>query len=301
MMVAMFEQFVPLEVAVGEVTVRGRISRPAAEPRPPLLLVHGHPQTHVMWHRIADRLAERFTVVAPDLRGYGATSRPPTDEGHTPYSKRAMARDLVELMERLGFESYAVCAHDRGARVAHRLLVDHPDRVSQAMLLDIAPTLDMYGATDRAFAEAYFHWFFLIQPEPLPEALVGADPRAYVENLVGSRHAGLAAFTTEALDAYATALAQPGAVHTMCEDYRASATIDLEHERADREDGRLITTPLRVLWGRHGVVGRLFDPLALWSALATDVSGRAVDCGHYLAEEAPDEVLAEIVGFLDHR
>lgn len=166
------------------------------------------------------------------------------------------------------------------------------------MLLDIAPTLDMYAATDRAFAEAYFHWFFLIQPAPLPETLIEANPRAYVENLMGSRHAGLAPFAEQAIDAYVAGLSAPGAVHAMCEDYRASATIDLDHERDDRAAGRLITTPLRLLWGRYGVVGRLFDPLALWSALATDVSGRALDCGHYLAEESPDDVYTEVMGFI---
>ena len=174
------------------------------------------------------------------------------------------------------------------------MMVDHPDAVTRGMLLDIAPTLDMYEGTDRAFAEAYFHWFFLIQPAPLPETVITADPGGYVRAVMGSRHAGLAPFAPEALAAYAESLGQDGAAHAICEDYRASAGVDLDHEREDRDRARLITSPLRVLWGRHGVVGRLFDPLALWQPLAADVTGRALDCGHYIAEELPDDLYQEI-------
>jgi haloacetate dehalogenase len=198
---------------------------------PPLLLLHGHPQTHEIWHRLAGVLAQHFTVIATDLRGYGASAKPPSDAQHTPYSKRAMAADQVAVMRHFGFERFMVCAHDRGARVAHRMALDFPEAVDRLMLLDIAPTLAMYEATDRAFATAYFHWFFLIQPEPLPELLIGAHPDAYVERVMGSRHAGLAPFAPHALQAYRDALRQPGAVHAMCEDYRASASIDLEHDR----------------------------------------------------------------------
>ena len=247
-----------------------------------------------MWHAIADRLTEDFTVVAADLRGYGLSSRPPSDERHLPYSKRVMSGDLVELMAHFGFDRFAICAHDRGARVTHRMMVDHPDVVTRGMLLDIAPTLDMYEGTTRAFAEAYFHWFFLIQPAPLPETLITADPGGYLRGVMGSRHAGLAPFAPEALAAYQEALEQDGAAHPICEDYRASATVDLEHEREDRDGGRLITTPLRVLWGRQGVVGRLFDPLSLWRRLAPGVTGRALDCGHYIAEELPEPLYQEI-------
>jgi haloacetate dehalogenase len=292
-----FGRFDVFDVDLGAVTVHGRVSHSPGRDLPPLLLLHGHPQTHVMWHKVADRLAEHFTVVAADLRGYGDSSRPASDARHTAYSKRVMAQDQVDLMARLGFDRFAVCAHDRGARVTHRMLVDHPARVSRALLLDIAPTLDMYAGTDRAFAEAYFHWFFLIQPAPLPEVMITADPANYVRNLLGSRHAGLAPFTDEALAAYEGWLASDGAARAMCEDYRASATIDLDHEREDRQSGRMITAPLRVLWGRNGVVGRLFEPLTLWQQLAVDVTGRDLDCGHYLAEEQPDEVHREV---LDH-
>lgn len=298
----MFATFDEFSVPLGDVEIAGRISRDTEESRPPLLLLHGHPESHLMWHRIADRLAEHYTVIIPDLRGYGSSGIPAADPDHHAYSKRTMARDQVLLMEHFGaqrgFEQFAVCAHDRGARVAHRLIADHPSLVSAAMLLDIAPTLDMYASTNRAFAEAYFHWFFLIQPHPLPESLIEANPRAYVENLMGSRYAGLAPFPPEILDRYVAALSRPGAVHAMCEDYRASATVDLDHDREDRDLGLLAETPLRILWGRHGVVGGQFDPLALWGAVAANVSGRALDAGHYLPEEVPDDVFDEILNFL---
>jgi haloacetate dehalogenase len=297
-----FELFDPFAVEVNGITVTGSISRPdGSGVKPPLLLLHGHPETHLMWHRIADDLAAEFTVVAPDLRGYGASSKPAGEPDHSTYSKREMAKDAVLLMEHFGaergFSGFALCAHDRGARVGHRMLADNPGLVSRAMFLDIAPTLDMYAATDRAFAEAYFHWFFLIQPEPMPEALIEANPRGYIENIMGTRYAGLAPFPASVLDAYVEALSSPGAVHAMCEDYRAAATIDLEHDRADRGAGLTPELPLRVLWGRHGVVEAQFDALALWEKAVPGVTGRAVDAGHYLPEEAPGEVLAEILDF----
>lgn len=266
---------------------------------PPLLLLHGHPQTHMIWHRCAGDLAQHFTVIATDLRGYGASGKPASDARHAAYSKRAMAADQVALMRQLGFERFFVCAHDRGARVAHRMALDHPDAVERLMLLDIAPTLAMYEQTDREFATRYFHWFFLIQPEPLPETLIGANSDAYVERVMGGRHAGLAPFAPEALDAYRAALRQPGAVHAMCEDYRASASIDLEHDRADIERGHKVGCPLRVLWGEHGVIGRCFDPLAEWRKVARDVSGRALPCGHYIPEEAPGALVGEILSFFE--
>ena len=283
----MFDRFDSFDVVLSDATIHGRVARSADRDRPPLLLLHGHPQTHVMWHQIADRLADDFTVVVADLRGYGHSSRPASDGRHLPYSKRAMSRDQIELMAYFGFDRFAVCAHDRGARVAHRMMVDHPDIVTRGMLLDIAPTLDMYEGTDRAFAEAYFHWFFLVQPAPLPETMISADSGGYVRAVMGSRHAGLAPFAAEALAAYEESLGQDGAAHAICEDYRAWAGVDLDDERLDRDRARLITSPLRVLRGRHGVVGRLFDPVALWQPLAAEVTGRALDCGHYIAEELP--------------
>ncbi|MGO1510267.1 MAG: alpha/beta fold hydrolase [Actinomycetaceae bacterium] len=299
----MFPDFSPLDREVDGVRLTGRIG-PGVDPtgahpgdKPPLLLLHGHPETHVMWHRVAPGLARDFAVVAPDLRGYGSSGRPAPGPDHAAYSKRAMARDAVELMSSLGHERFAVAGHDRGARVAARLVADHPGRVTRAMLLDVAPTLDMYEATDRAFASAYWHWFFLIQPAPMPEALAGANPRAYVEGVMGARHAGLAPFPAEVLDQYVAAFEGTDRAAGPANDYRAANGIDLEHDRADRAAGYRITTPLRVLWARHGVIERLFDPLALWGRVADDVSGRAVDCGHYLPEEAPEEILAEMREF----
>jgi haloacetate dehalogenase len=213
-----------------------------------------------------------------------------------------MADQIVVALDALGeqyrFEGVAVCAHDRGARVAHRLCLDHSGIVSAAMFLDIAPTVDMYAMSDREFATAYWHWFFLTQPEPLPERLIGADPDAYLEGVLGSRFAGMAPFTDEALTAYRTALRNPAVVHAICEDYRASAGIDITEDLAGRTSGELISVPLRVLWGQHGVVGRLFEPLALWAGVARTVGGRALDCGHYVAEERPDELVDEIHEFL---
>ena len=290
-----FENFTPFRVAVGDVDIFG-VKGGAG---PPLLLLHGHPQSHLIWARCAEQLAEHFTVIATDLRGYGASAKPPSDATHSPYSKRTMAADQVAVMRHFGFERFLVCAHDRGARVAHRMALDHADAVERLMLLDIAPTLAMYEATDRTFATLYFHWFFLIQPEPLPETLIGADPSAYVDAVMGSRHAGLAAFDPASLDAYRAALAQPGAVHAMCEDYRASASVDLEHDRADVERGHKIGCPLRVLWGDKGVIEKCFDALGEWRHVARDVSGRALACGHYIPEEASDELVAEMLSFFE--
>ncbi len=286
----MFKNFHPICIQAGSVKIAGRMGGSG----PPLLLLHGHPQTHMIWHKIADELAAHYTVVATDLRGYGASSKPTGQADHSTYSKRAMAADQAAVMQSLGFESFFVCAHDRGARVAHRLCLDSPAAIRKAILLDIAPTLAMYEQTNRAFATAYFHWFFLIQPSPFPETLISRDPDAYIDAVMGNRSAGMAPFTPEAQDAYRSALRSEGAVHAMCEDYRASATIDLEHDRQDRLQGRRITCPLRVLWGSKGIVGRLFDPLREWSQVAEQVSGHALDCGHYIPEEAPEALFEAI-------
>ncbi|WP_151638562.1 alpha/beta fold hydrolase [Noviherbaspirillum aerium] len=265
---------------------------------PPLLLLHGHPQTHAIWHKVAPALCERFTVVACDLRGYGDSSKPAGADGHVNYSKRVMANDVLQAMKQLGFDRFSVMAHDRGARVAHRLAADHPHAVERAVLLDIAPTLAMYEQTTDIFARAYWHWFFLIQPAPLPERLIEADPEAYVHDVMGRRSAGLAPFDPRALAEYKRCLALPGTAHGICEDYRAAATIDLEHDRADRDAGLLLEMPLKVLWGEHGVVHRCFDPLKEWRRLATRVEGEALACGHYVPEEAPAALLARALPFL---
>ncbi|MDT7836993.1 alpha/beta hydrolase [Aquabacterium sp. OR-4] len=264
----------------------------------PLLLLHGHPQTHAIWHRLAPALAQRFTLVLADLRGYGDSSKPAGDAEHAAYSKRVMARDMLTVMQALGHARFSVLAHDRGARVAHRLAMDWPQAVQRLVLLDIAPTLAMYEQTGEAFARAYWHWFFLIQPSPLPERLIEADPAAYVRDVMGRRSAGLAPFDPRALAEYQRALALPGAAHGLCEDYRASAGIDLVHDRDDRDRGLRLEPPLLVLWGRDGVVHRCFQPLDEWRRVARDVRGGPLDCGHYIAEEAPQALLAEALPFL---
>ncbi|MBA3592935.1 MAG: alpha/beta hydrolase [Pseudomonadota bacterium] len=266
----------------------------------PLLLIHGHPQTHVMWHRVANDLARRFTVILMDLRGYGDSARPGADPMHLTYSKRAMALDAITVMHHHGFERFQVLAHDRGARVAHRLAADHPAAVQRLMLLDIAPTLAMYENTSQAFARAYWHWFFLIQPPPLPEALIISDPVRYIRSVMGKRHAGLAAFAPDAMAEYERCVQIPGTAESICEDYRASAGIDLDHDRADVASGHKLTQPLRVLWGEHGAMGQCFDVLPLWRERAVDVSGHALPCGHYIAEEAPALLLDEALNFFTH-
>lgn len=263
----------------------------------PTLLLHGHPQTMAMWLRVAPHLAQSRMVVLMDLRGYGDSGRPQAGEGSVAYTKREMALDALALMRSLGLESFDVLAHDRGARVAHRLALDHPAAVRRLLLLDIAPTLDMYRATGEAFARAYWHWFFLIQPPPLPEALIESDPARYVRAVMGARHAGLAAFAPEALAEYQRCAGIPGTAAAICADYRASAGIDLRHDQHDVDADRRLAMPLRVLWGEHGAVGHNFDVMALWRARAARLSGRCLPCGHYLAEEAPQAVLAEALQF----
>jgi len=264
---------------------------------PPVLLLHGYPQSHAMWHKIGPRLAQHFTVVCPDLRGYGDSGKPARDPDHSTYSKRAMAQDQVEVMHALGFERFALVGHDRGARVAHRLARDHVEQVERLVVLDISPTAIMYGKTDKAFATAYYHWFFLIQPYDLPERLIAADPGYYLrKKLGGFGVSGLGIFDTRALAEYERCFRDPATIHATCEDYRAAATIDLEHDAADM--GRKIDCPLLVLWGEKGVVHRFFDPIEDWKSVASDVRGKALPCGHFLAEEAPEETYAEVVGFL---
>ena len=264
---------------------------------PPLLLLHGDPQTHAIWHRIAPRLAQRFDVGAADLRGYGDSGKPPTDAEHAPYSKRAMAQDMVEVMRTLGFPRFRLAGHDRGGRVAHRLCVDHPDAVERVAVLDISPTRLMYGKTDRAFATAYYHWFFLIQPFDLPEKLIGADPLYYLRKKTGGWGSSNSVFDPRAFAEYERCYARPETIHATCEDYRAAASIDLAHDDADVAAGRKVTCPLLVLWGEKGVVHRHFSPVADWQTVATDVRGFALPAGHYLAEEVPDATLAALSEF----
>lgn len=291
----MFEGFSirDVEVAPG-ITIHARVGGEG----PPLLLLHGNPQTHVCWHKVAPTLARRFTVVAADLRGYGDSSKPDSGGDHAPYSKRAMAADQVALMRALGFDRFRLVGHDRGGRVAHRLAVDHPQAVERLAVLDIAPTRTMYETTNREFATGYYHWFFLIQPDPLPETLIGGAADWYLRsrfaNPAIARH-----FTQEAVDEYARCYCTPEAIHATCEDYRASATIDIEHDKEDERAGRRIQAPLLALWGAKGLVNRLYDVVTTWREVsAAPVSGHAIPCGHFLPEEAPEATAAALLDFL---
>lgn len=254
---------------------------------PPLLLLHGFPQTHAIWHRVAPHLARHYTLVMPDLRGYGDSAKPPSDAAHAPYSKRVMARDMVELMRSFGHERFFLCGHDRGGRVAHRLTVDHPMAVAKLMVLDISPTATMYERTNMQFATLYYHWFFLIQPEPLPERLIGTDPVFYLRRKLDPWGlSGTHFFDPRALAEYERCFT-PEAIHAMCEDYRAAASIDLEHDHAD--GACRIECPVHALWGERGVVNRLYTPVADWQAKARGpVTGTTTPSGHYIPEEAPD-------------
>jgi haloacetate dehalogenase len=282
----MFDGFALEFIDVGEVRLRVRHGGSG----PPLLLLHGHPQTHVMWHQVAPLLARDFTVVAPDLRGYGDSSKPPTTADHAPYSKRAMANDQVALMQQLGFPHFAVAGHDRGGRVAYRLALDHPEAVLKLAVMDIIPTGEAFRRADMRFALGYWHWFFLAQPAPLPEELIGANPDAYYFR-------DRTPFAAEALADYLRVVHDPATIHGMCEDYRAGATFDFALDEADRGNRR-IQSSLLALWARRGPLERWYDVLSIWRDWAADVRGRSLDCGHYLAEEAPDETAAELLRFL---
>ena len=262
---------------------------------PPLLLLHGYPQTHAMWHAVAPSLARRFRVVCADLRGYGDSSKPAGGPDHAGYSKRAMARDMAEAMAALGHEQFLAVGHDRGARVVHRLARDFPDRVLRACVMDIAPTLHMFDHTDQRFATGYYHWFFLIQPDGLPEHMIGADPAYYLKEKLRRWSAPGFASNPDAVAEYVRCFSDPAAIHASCEDYRAAASIDLEHDRADRD--LKVTCPLLVLWGARGFVHRTYDVLAVWREHAAQVEGRALDCGHFLPEEQPEAVAAELESF----
>ena len=263
---------------------------------PPLLLVHGFPQTHAIWHRVAPDLANHYRLVMPDLRGYGDSAKPPSDAIHTPYSKRVMAQDLVELMRSLGHDRFFLCGHDRGGRVAHRLAVDHPAAVAKPVVLDISPTLTMYERTNMQFATLYYHWFFLIQPEPLPEKLIGADPVFYLRRKLDPWGTAAAHFIDARAMAEYERCFTPEAIHSMCEDYRAAASIDLEHDRADGE--RRIECPVHALWGERGVVHKLYTPVADWQAKSRGpVTGASTPTGHYIPEEAPELLCDELRAF----
>ena len=287
----MFTGFERLEIDCGDAV----INLVKGGSGPPLLLMHGYPQTHVMWHKLAPALAERFTVVATDLRGYGDSAKPPGGDDHAGYSKRAMAADQVAVMRALGFERFHVAGHDRGGRVGHRMALDHADAVTKLAVLDIVPTHKLFATTDKALATAYYHWFFLIQPHDFPETLIGNDPDYYLDFVFARWGADADAFAPEAMAEYRRCFSDPAAIHASCEDYRAAASIDLEHDEADL--GRRLTCPLLALWGEKGTMHRLYDVLACWRERAQAVEGRALACGHYLPEEAPEETVAALSRF----
>ncbi|MFD1379086.1 alpha/beta fold hydrolase [Fodinicurvata halophila] len=258
-------------------------------------MLHGYPQTHALWHKVAPMLAERFTVVASDLRGYGDSERVVSDARHFAYSKRVMALDQVNLMTALGYSRFAVAGHDRGARVAHRMALDHRERVSRLALLDIVPTYDAFAATDTFMATAYFHWFFLIQPFDFPERMIGNDPELFLRQCLSRWSGSMGAFAPEAIAEYLRCFQDPAVIHASCEDYRAAASVDLEHDAADRD--RRIDCPLLVLWGKQGVVHKAFDPLKVWRDRAVSVEGRPLPCGHFLPEEAPEKTAGDLLEF----
>lgn len=280
----LFPGFTTRRIATNGATIHVRV----AGSGPPLLLLHGFPQTSACWHHVAPALAKRFTVVVPDLRGYGDSSKPSDGEHHAGHAKRAMLDDQIAVMHALGFDRFAVVGHDRGGRVTWRLAIERPEHVTRAVILDIVPR--PYETVTRAFASTYFHWFFLIQDAPFPEQLITAAPDAFLREFLPSSVAA------DAYAEYRRALAVPGTVHAMCEDYRAGASIDEQHDAETRD--RKVTCPLLVLWGEHGFVGRAYDPSRVWQAEATDVRGKALPAGHFLPEDVPDLVVSEILAFV---
>lgn len=265
---------------------------------PALLLLHGNPQTHAMWHAVAPALARQYTVICPDLRGYGGSFKPPASADHAAYAKSAMASDVAELMTHFGHQRFCVAAHDRGARVAHRLALDHPQRVERLAVLDIVPTLEHFERTDMAFAMGYYHWFWLAQPHPVPEALINAAPEIWFKSHTSREPKPDGFFHPEALADYLHWVRMPDTIRGMCEDYRAAATIDLVHDRVARALGQKVSCPVHVLWGANGKIGRWYEPLALWSKYCgATVSGGSLPTGHYLAEEAPVAVTSELGRF----
>jgi haloacetate dehalogenase len=265
----------------------------------PVLLLHGYPQTHATWHRVAPALASRFTVVCPDLRGYGDSSAPPSDATHAPYSKRVMAQDMVEVMRGLGFPQFAVVGHDRGGRVAYRMALDHPTLVSRLAVLDMGPTLEVWERIDMARALHAFHWQFLAQPAPLPETMIGHDPDFFLERLLRSWAAPGFTFDPAALEAYHRAFHKPTVIQATCEDYRAGATIDPAHDAADRKAGHRIRCPVLALWGAAEAGKPSAILTDVWRRWADEVSGAPLPCGHFLPEEAPEELLRHLRAFLD--
>jgi haloacetate dehalogenase len=292
-----FDGFESREFEINGTTIFARFGGNAA--KPPLLLLHGFPQTHAIWHRAAQQLAQDFFLVMPDLRGYGDSGKDPGLPDHGNYSKRTMAHDMAEVMTALGHEDFFLCGHDRGARVAHRLALDHSPRVRRLVLIDIAPTLDMYEATNMAFARYYYHWFHLIQPAPLPESMIGGHSKFYLHTKLGGWGGkGTDFIEPQALAEYERCFCRAESIHAACEDYRASAGIDLDHDRESRARGEKIQCDTLLLWGERGIIGKLFDPMKLWQAqCSAKVEGRAVPAGHFIPEELPSETAQALLAF----
>ncbi|SFQ36019.1 haloacetate dehalogenase [Actinomadura madurae] len=288
-----FEGFDEFDISTSQTTIHG--VRGGAGP--PVLLLHGIPETHLMWHRIAPALAERFTVVATDLRGYGASGRPPSAPDHGPYRMRALATDQVEVMAALGFDRFAVAGHDRGARCAYRMALDHPAAVSHLAVLDVVPTGDAYARADADFSLGYWVWSFLAAPSPVPEELIAAAPQVLVDHMLDAWSQVPGVFPDRVRDAYRATFADPDAVHAICEQYRAAATLDVADDQADR-GRRRIECPTLVLWSATGPVGQWYEPLDVWKVWAADVRGGPVRGGHFLPEEAPEETLGHLLELL---
>ena len=293
-MTSTFEGFTDTFVDVGDVTIHAR----TAGSGPPVLLLHGYPETSFMWRHVAPALADSFSIVATDLRGYGASSTPADDATHITYSKRAMAADQVAVMSALGHDRFAVVGHDRGGRVAHRLTLDHPQRVERAAVLDIVPTLYMFEHVDLNMAQTYFHWFFLAQPSDIPERLISSDPNAWIASRFVGRQKGQDAFDPVAIAEYASFFHDLGHVAASCADYRAAASIDLVHDGEDRAAGRRVRVPLLAMWGESSYVGRSFDVTRVWRQYADHVEGYAAPSDHYIPEEAPEFTTDVLRGFL---
>jgi haloacetate dehalogenase len=287
----MFESFSQIRIDTGEVEINLRKGGSG----PPLLLLHGYPQNHIMWHGLAPVLAQNFTVICADLRGYGDSDKPLGAPDHANYSKRVMAADMVRVMEHLGYTRFRVAGHDRGGRVAHRLCLDWPYRVERAAVLDIIPTHKLFTTTNQLVSTGYYHWFFLIQPDGLPEHMIGLDPDYFLKETLARWSALKENFAPEALQAYLRSFRDPACIHATCEDYRAAATIDLEHDEADM--AKKIDCPLLVLWGLRGLMHKSYDVPATWRERASDVTAKGIDCGHFLPEERPLETLDALANF----
>ncbi|MGE0658176.1 MAG: alpha/beta fold hydrolase [Reyranellaceae bacterium] len=286
----MFEGFQTRQIDTGEAIIHVRVGGKGR----PLLLLHGYPETGAMWHKVASALAEHFTCVVPDLRGYGDSSKPPSDKEHYVYCKRANGNDQVKVMQALGFEKFMVAGHDRGGRVTHRMCLDHPDRIERASILDIMPTPVVYGTVNQRVGTAYYHWFFLIQPTPYPETMIGHDPEFYLRHTLTALSTP-GTFSEEIIQEYLRTFRMPETIHATCEDYRAGATIDLKHHKED--NGRKIACPLQILWGEKGLVGRAYETMKVWADYAENAIGQEMPSGHFIPEQAPQETVKALLGF----